>query len=65
MLQLVGSGVASAAALSLVGSAQAQVAEGADTEALVITRKGIDKNLQVINIEYLEEQAKDVLSEGV
>lgn len=65
MLQLAGASIASAAALSVTRSAQAQVAEEAGTEALTITRKGIDKDLDVINVDLLEEQAKDVLSEGV
>ncbi|HET9274103.1 MAG TPA: alpha-hydroxy-acid oxidizing protein [Methyloceanibacter sp.] len=65
MLQLAGAGVASAAALSVTRPAQAQVAEEASAEALTITRKGINKDLEVINVDLLEEQAQDVLSEGV
>jgi hypothetical protein len=62
MLQLIGTGAAAASAFSLVGAAHAQVAEEAGTETLQISRKGIDKALGVINIDILEEQAKDVLS---
>ena len=58
-------GAATAAAWSVVGPAHAQVAEEAGTDPLEITRKGIDKDLQVINIDLLEEQAKAALSEGV
>lgn len=64
MLQLAGAG-ASAAALSLARPARAQVAEEAGTAALTITRKGINKDLEVINVDLLEEQARDALSEGV
>jgi hypothetical protein len=54
MLQLAGAG-ASAAALSLARPARAQVAEEAGTAALTITRKGINKDLEVINVDLLEE----------
>jgi lactate oxidase len=65
MLQLAGASAAAAAAQSLARPARAQVAEEAGTEALTITRKGINKDLEVINVDLLEEQAKDVLSDGV
>jgi lactate oxidase len=65
IFRMVGYGAASAAALSTVLPAFAQVAEEAGTAALTITRKGIDKDLQVINVDLLEEQARSVLSEGV
>jgi lactate oxidase len=66
LLQVASAGVAATAATwSLIGSARAQVAEEAGTDPLQITRKGIDKKLQVINIGLLEEQAKAALPEGV
>jgi L-lactate oxidase len=65
LLHLIGSGAAAASAFSLVGTAHAQVAEEAGTETLEISRKGIDKALEVINIDLLEQQAKETLSEGV
>ena len=65
MLKIVGAGLASATALSIAGPARAQVAEEAGTDPLQITRKGIDKKLDVINVELLEAEAKTRLSEGV
>lgn len=65
MLKYAGAGIATTAAWSIVGPAHAQVEEEAGAEPLEITRKGIDKNLQVINIDLLEEQAKRTLPEGV
>lgn len=44
---------------------RSQVAEEAGTDPLTITRKSIDKGLQVINIDLLEEQARDALQRGV
>ena len=46
MLQLARAGMASAAALSFVGFARAQVAEEAESPPLEIVRKGIDKHLR-------------------
>ncbi len=60
-----GAGLAAAAGWSIVGTAHAQVKEEAGTDPLQITRKGIDKNLQIINIDLLEAQAKAALPEGV
>jgi lactate oxidase len=65
LLNFAGAGAAAAAAWSIVGSAQAQVVEEAGTDPLQIIRKGINKDLDVINIDLLEEQAKASLSEGV
>lgn len=65
MLRALGSGAAVLATVPIALPAWAQVAEEAGTPPLAITRKGIDKDLQVINIDLLEEQAKNVLSEGV
>lgn len=66
LFRVAGAGAAAtAAAWSLVGSAHAQVAEEAGTSPLQITRKGINKDLQVINVDLLEEQAKAALPEGV
>jgi lactate oxidase len=65
MVRLVGGGLASAAALSMVRSARAQVDEEAQNEPLTIIRKGIDKDLEVINVDFLEAEAKKSLSEGV
>jgi lactate oxidase len=45
--------------------ARAQVEEEAENEPLTITRKGIDKYIEVINVDLLEQQAKHMLSEGV
>ena len=64
MLQLAGAGLA-AAALSMTGVARAQVQEEADNEPVTIVRKGIDKALDVINVDLLEAEAKTRLSEGV
>jgi lactate oxidase len=66
LLKIAGAGAATtAAAWSFVGLAQAQVAEEAGSDPLQITRKGIDKNLNVINIDLLEKQAEASLPEGV
>jgi L-lactate oxidase len=64
MLQWAGAGLA-AAALSMTGVARAQVQEEADNEPVMILRKGIDKALEVINVDLLEAEAKARLSEGV
>ncbi len=61
-----GAGVAATAAgWSFFGTAHAQVKEEAGTDPLQITRKGINKDLEVINIDLLEAQAKAALPEGV
>jgi lactate oxidase len=65
MLQVIGTGLASVAALSMAGVARAQVREEADNEPVTILRKGIDKALDVINVDLLEAEAKTRLSEGV
>ena len=65
MVQLLGVGTASAAALSPVRSALAQAQEEAQNDPLTIVRKGIDKELQVISADLLEAEAKTRLSEGV
>lgn len=62
MLKLAGAGIAATALTT--SQVLAQVPEEANTEALTITRKGIDKELTVFNIESLEEQAKSVYSNG-
>ncbi len=61
MLKLAGAGLA---ATAFVSAAKAQVPEEANTEALNIIRKGIDKELDVFNIDSLEEQAKRVYTNG-
>lgn len=65
LLARTGAGFVAAAGWSIVGTAHAQVKEEASTDPLQITRKGIDKDLQIINIDLLEEQAKAALPEGV
>jgi lactate oxidase len=65
MLQLIGTGLASVAALSVAGVARAQVQEEAENEPVMILRKGIDRELEVINVDLLEAEAKTRLSEGV
>ena len=64
LLQLAGAGIA-AAALSMAGVARAQVQEEAENEPVTIVRKGIDKAIEVINVDLLEAEAKTRLSEGV
>lgn len=61
MLKLAGAGLA---ATALVTSARAQVPEEANTDPLTIVRKGIDKELDVYNIDSLEERARNIYSEG-
>ena len=65
MVQLLGVGAASAAALSPIRSALAQAQEEAQNDPLTIVRKGIDNELQVISADLLEAEAKTRLSEGV
>jgi lactate oxidase len=64
MLQLAGPGLA-IAALSVTRFARAQVQEEAENEPVTIVRKGIDKAIEVINVDLLEAQAKRVVPEGV
>lgn len=63
MFRLAGAGLATAA-LSASGLARAQVAEEANTESLMIERKGINKDIEVFNIDLLEEQAKQKYGHG-
>jgi hypothetical protein len=65
MFRLTGAGLVSAAALSVIGAARAQVREEAENEPLTIVRKGINKELEVINVDLLEVEAKTRLPEGV
>jgi L-lactate oxidase len=66
LLKASGVGLAAAAAgISLIGAAHAQVAEESGTDPLSITRKGINKDLEVISADILEQQAKAMLPEGV
>ncbi|RKK02678.1 alpha-hydroxy-acid oxidizing protein [Pseudoroseomonas wenyumeiae] len=65
VFQIAGAGLASAVALSTAGSARAQVREEASRPSVTIIRKGIDKDLAVINVDLLEEEAKRKLPEGV
>ena len=61
-----GAGLASAALLLLTSwSALAQVKEEAENEPVTIVRKGIDKEIEVINIDLLEAEAKARLPQGV
>lgn len=64
MFRLAGAGLG-AAALGAAGLAWAQVPEEANTEALDIVRKGINKDIRVYNIDLLEQEAKKKYSEGV
>jgi lactate oxidase len=66
LLKASGAGLAAAAAgISFIGAAHAQVAEESGTDPLSITRKGINKDLEVISADILEQQAKAMLPEGV
>ena len=64
LLKLAGAGVASAA-LSAAGFVWAQVKEEAENEPVTIVRKGIDKQIEVINVDLLEAEARRRLSEVV
>ncbi|MDN5874832.1 MAG: alpha-hydroxy-acid oxidizing protein [Sinobacteraceae bacterium] len=57
MFRLAGAGLATAA-LSASGLAHAQVPEEANTKSLMIERKGINKDINVFNVDLLEEEAK-------
>src|SRR3712207_163371 len=63
ILQWAGAGLA--ATWAVAGVARAQVREEAENEPVMILRKGIDKELEVINVDLLEAEAKTRLSEGV
>lgn len=63
MFRLAGAGFATAA-LAASGMAGAQVPEEANTEALLIERKGINKDISVFNVDLLEEQAKQRYGNG-
>jgi L-lactate oxidase len=65
VFQLAGAGLASAAALSVAETAPAQVAEEVDSLPVTIVRKGINKEIEVFNVDLLEAAAKKVLPEGV
>src|SRR3954451_1206165 len=65
LLRLSGAGLAAAAALHLPWPALAQVKEEAENEPVTIIRKGIDKQIEVINIDLLEAEAKTRLPQGV
>lgn len=64
MLKFAGAGLAATALAASATTARAQVPEEANTAPLNIVRKGIDKALEVFNVDMLEEQAKNVYSEG-
>ncbi|HEY9381547.1 MAG TPA: alpha-hydroxy-acid oxidizing protein, partial [Burkholderiales bacterium] len=64
MFRLAGAGIG-VAALSASGLVRAQLPEEANTEALEIVRKGIDKHIRVYNVDLLEAEAKKKYSEGV
>jgi lactate oxidase len=65
MLVLAGTGLGLATVLSPRRWALAQVQEEAENEPVTIVRKGIDKYLEVINVDLLEADAKVKLSECV
>lgn len=65
LLTRTGAGLAAVAGWSFIGTAHAQVKEEAGSDPLQITRKGINKDLQIINVDLLEEEAKAALPEGV
>jgi L-lactate oxidase len=65
VFQLAGAGLASATALSVTERAPAQVPEEANSPSVTIVRKGINKELDIVNIDLLEAAAKQVLPEGV
>lgn len=57
-------GASLAASALAAGNAVAQVPEEANSTELQIVRKGIDKKLDVFNMDLLEEQAKKVYGHG-
>jgi lactate oxidase len=64
LLKLTGAGAASAA-LAAAGFVWVQVKEEAENEPVTIVRKGIDKQIEVINVDLLEAEARRRLSEVV
>ena len=64
LLYLVGASLASGAARSFVGTAQAQVPSEAKSPPITIVRKGINQEIEVINIDLFEAQAKAMLPDG-
>ena len=64
LLQLAAAGFA-VSALAPLRPALGQVPEEANSEALTLLRKGIDRELQVINIDLLEAEARKVYSDAV
>lgn len=60
-----GAGLASAATLSMVRPVRAQLPEVASSPSVTVVQRGINRELDVINIDLLENQAKGVLSDGV
>lgn len=65
MLKFAGASLAAAAVSGSGTSVWAQAQEEAQNEPLTIVRKGIDKHLEVINVDLLEAEAKSKLSECV
>jgi lactate oxidase len=65
MLRFAGAGLAAAAVVSPRGTLWAQAQEEAENEPVTLVRKGIDKYLEVINVDILEAEAKAKLSECV
>ncbi len=63
MFRMAGAGLATAA-LSASGLVRAQVAEEANTDSLMIERKGINKDIRVFNIDLLEEEARQKYGNG-
>jgi isopentenyl diphosphate isomerase/L-lactate dehydrogenase-like FMN-dependent dehydrogenase len=64
LLRIAGAGIG-AASLGGARTLSAQVPEESNTEALAIMRKGIDKALEVINIDLLEAEARRVYTDAV
>jgi L-lactate oxidase len=65
VLRFAGAGFAAAAVLPSHKTLWAQVQEEAEKEPVTLVRKGIDKYLEVINVDLLEAEAKAKLSECV
>ena len=65
-LKFAGASLAATATAAVLapGRVAAQLPEEANTEALNIIRKGIDRNLDVFNIDLLEQQASQVYGHG-
>jgi hypothetical protein len=62
VFQLAGASLASAAALSITERVPAQVPEEANSPSVTIVHKGINKELDIVNIDLLEAS---VLPEGI